>query len=149
MFVGVIVMALNLDGDLAPVISVDFNSVKRRQKELVDKRAVEMALTIVAVQEAVEKKKNDLLVCLRELRKREKVLAAEIRRLDQAGNSLAASIENQDVIDQLMKHVAGAAEVMPGSAYYFLSSMAHQHMSSSADVANFLEVMKSFLPKDA
>ncbi len=139
-------MALNLDGDLAPVISVDFDSVKRRKKELVDKRAAEIALTIVGVHEAVDKKKNDLVVRLRDIRKREKDLAAEIRRLDQAGNALADSIENQD--DQLMKHVADAAEAMPGSAYCFLSSMAHNHISSSADVANFLEVMKSFLPNE-
>lgn len=142
-------MALNLDGDLAPVISVDFASVKRRQKELVDKRAAEIALTIVGVYEAIEKKKNDLVVCLREMRKREKDLTAEIRRLDQAGNALAASIENQDDQSQLMKHVANAAEAMPGSAYYFLNKVAHQHISSSADMANFLEVMRSFLPKDA
>lgn len=139
-------MALNLDGDLAPVISVDFASVKRQQKELADKRANEMALTIVGVHDAVDKKKNDLIVRLREIRKREKELAAEVRRLDQAGTALAASIENQD--DQLMKHVADAAEAMPGCAYAFLNRMAHQYISSSADVANFLEVMKSFLPKD-
>lgn len=137
-------MTLNLDGDLTPVISVDFASVRRQQKELADKRANEMALTIIGVHAAVEKEKDRLIAALREIRKNEKEVVLKVRRLDQAASALAASIENQD--DQLMKHVADAAEAIPGHiGYAFLTMIARQHISSSVDVANFLEVMKSFL----
>ena len=139
-------MALNLDGDLAPVISVDFSSIKRQQKELAEKLATEMALTIVGVHAAIDKRKRETLAHLRDVRKLEKDLVAEIRKLDQACAALATSIENQD--DELMKHVADAAEAMPGSPYTFLSRIASQHISSSVDIHNFMEVMKSFLPKD-
>lgn len=136
-------MSLNLDGDLAPVISVDFTSVKRQQKELAEKRATEVALTIVGVHAVLDRKKKEAIAYLREIRKREKDLVAEIRKLDKAGDALAASIENQD--NELMKHVADAAEAMPGSPYTFLKGIASQHISSSVDIHNFMEVMRSLL----
>lgn len=115
-------MALNLDGDLADDIQINFEQALNRKKEVDERTAIETATVIVNIYQGCDSFRKNMVERLRSIRKQERELVAKLKALDIAVDGLADGINNKRP-DVLTRAAVAAYEAhnSDSGACYFIS----------------------------